>query len=292
MTGDFAQTNNCSATVPAGSSYVIQITFTPTASRTRSGSLILKGNAQSPQTLSLSGVGLDFTLASSTNIAIAEPGASATYQLTVAPLGAYFTNVVKPSCSGLPAQTTCSSSPSAVTPGGRAASATVTLDTTASLTGVTRLHLFDNGPLHHGPDDRSSPLRDGMRAGGDVDSTETAIGNSAWNLQHYGPRTLPRSAVFGLLDASCPVSPHLSFPRNWAGLPSMTFPLEDHRRHFSFLPRGGGSTQGAAAGLLARLAGPIGRHHQQPSKLGTTRRENVVMHFGSLNESVAEVTLP
>jgi len=143
VTGDFAQSNNCPATVLAGSSCAFKITFTPTASGTRSGSLILGGSA-----LTLSGVGSDFSLAGSTSGTITTAGAAATYLLTVSPLGASFNNSVKLSCTGLPAQTTCSSSPSAVTPGGTTATATITVETTSSSTGVMPLHLFDNSPLY------------------------------------------------------------------------------------------------------------------------------------------------
>ena len=143
VTGDFAQSNNCRATVRAGSSCALQITFTPTASGTRSGSLILGGGA-----LTLSGVGSDFSLTGPTSGTIAKPGAAATYLLTVSPLGGTFTSAVKLSCSGLPAQTTCSLSPSAVTPGGSAATATVTVSTMGSLTGMGRGRWFDNPPLY------------------------------------------------------------------------------------------------------------------------------------------------
>lgn len=43
--GDFAQTNNCIATIAPGGSCVINATFTPTAPGSRSGSLIINSNA-------------------------------------------------------------------------------------------------------------------------------------------------------------------------------------------------------------------------------------------------------
>src|SRR5207253_3020646 len=56
--GDFAQTNNCGTTVAAGANCTINVTFTPTATGTRSGALTVTDNAtNSPQTASLSGTG-------------------------------------------------------------------------------------------------------------------------------------------------------------------------------------------------------------------------------------------
>jgi hypothetical protein len=56
--GDFAQVNNCPTSVAAGTSCTINITFTPTASGNRFGSVTITDNsANSPQTISLSGIG-------------------------------------------------------------------------------------------------------------------------------------------------------------------------------------------------------------------------------------------
>lgn len=57
--GDFAQTNNCGSSVGAGASCIINVTFTPTAGGTRTGTLSVSDNATgSPHTASLSGTGL------------------------------------------------------------------------------------------------------------------------------------------------------------------------------------------------------------------------------------------
>ncbi|MGO8734397.1 MAG: FG-GAP-like repeat-containing protein [Terriglobia bacterium] len=56
--GDFSQTNNCGSSVSAGSNCAINVTFTPTATGTRSGTLTITDNApNSPQTVTLSGTG-------------------------------------------------------------------------------------------------------------------------------------------------------------------------------------------------------------------------------------------
>jgi len=56
--GDFNQTNTCGNSVNAGANCIIQITFTPMATGTRSGMLTVSDNAAgSPQTAQLSGTG-------------------------------------------------------------------------------------------------------------------------------------------------------------------------------------------------------------------------------------------
>ena len=56
--GDFTESDNCVGTVAAGASCNINVTFTPTATGARSGSITITDNAaNSPQTVSLSGTG-------------------------------------------------------------------------------------------------------------------------------------------------------------------------------------------------------------------------------------------
>src|SRR5439155_12074838 len=56
--GDFAQTNNCGTSLIAGGSCTISVTFMPTTTSTRSGTLAVVDNASnSPQTAGLNGSG-------------------------------------------------------------------------------------------------------------------------------------------------------------------------------------------------------------------------------------------
>jgi len=64
--GDFAQTNNCSS-LAVGASCTVTVTFRPTTSGTRSGSITFSGNASATVALSGSGIG------STTNIAAGRP---------------------------------------------------------------------------------------------------------------------------------------------------------------------------------------------------------------------------
>jgi hypothetical protein len=131
--GDFGQTNNCGTVAANGGTCSVSVKFSPTASGTRSGTLSVNGSfAGSPQTLSLSGTGSDFSMASSSSSDTIKDGATASYTLTVASVGGSFTSAVKLSCSGAPAHATCSVSPGSVTPGGTPATATLTITTTAT----------------------------------------------------------------------------------------------------------------------------------------------------------------
>jgi len=67
-TGDFSQTNTCGTSIAAGASCTVNVSFRPTASGTRTGSLTVTGNAtNSPTTVALSGTGAGGT--TSTNLA-------------------------------------------------------------------------------------------------------------------------------------------------------------------------------------------------------------------------------
>ena len=132
-TGDYAQSNNCTTTLSAGSKCTVSVTFAPSVSGNRSGTLTITDNAQSnPQTVSLTGIGSDFSIASSASSATVKAGATATYTLTVASVGGTFANAVKLSCSGAPAKASCSLSRGSVTPGSSPATAVLTIYTTAA----------------------------------------------------------------------------------------------------------------------------------------------------------------
>jgi hypothetical protein len=133
ITGDFLQTNNCPATLAASSNCTFNIKFGPTTTGTRNGALTLTDNVPgSPQTVSLSGAGSDFSLASTSTSDTIKAGATASYALTVASVGGSFTSAVQLSCNGAPKLATCSVSPRSVTPGGTTASATLTITTTGT----------------------------------------------------------------------------------------------------------------------------------------------------------------
>lgn len=131
ITGDFGQSNTCPTTLAAGASCIIQVSFTPTAAGTRTGSLVVNDNdpASANQTTALTGVGLDYSVSASPSSATVRAGFAAAYTVTVAALGGSFPNSVNLSCAGLPTGATCTFSPAAVSPGGGSASSSLQLDT-------------------------------------------------------------------------------------------------------------------------------------------------------------------
>jgi len=75
----------------------------------------------------------DFTLGSLTpTTQTITPGGSASYNFSVLPVGASFTNAVTLSCSGAPLISLCSFTPNPVTPGSSSAAAVLKITTTAS----------------------------------------------------------------------------------------------------------------------------------------------------------------
>jgi phospholipase C len=58
ITGDFAQTNNCGQSLPAGKSCLFKVSFKPTGTGTRNGSLTIEdSDSTSPQVVTLTGTG-------------------------------------------------------------------------------------------------------------------------------------------------------------------------------------------------------------------------------------------
>lgn len=113
--GDFAQTNNCPGSVAPNGNCRISVTFTPTAGGSRSAALSISDNAPgSPQSVPLSGSVRNFTVAanSPTSQTVTQ-GQAANFTVTVSPLNG-FAGTVSLHCSGAPAQSTCTVTPSSV----------------------------------------------------------------------------------------------------------------------------------------------------------------------------------
>jgi hypothetical protein len=133
--GDFAQTNNCPSTLAPNASCQISVTFKPTAGGARSANLQVAYNTTgSPQTVPLSGTGLDFALAvSGKTTATVTVTQAATYTISVTPEGGFHQTVAF-TCSGaLPAYSSCSVTPSSIALDGKStATATVTVAAVSS----------------------------------------------------------------------------------------------------------------------------------------------------------------
>ncbi len=135
ITGDFVVlpgSNSCGSNVAVNSACTLQIAFAPTAGGPRTGALTVTDNASnSPQTLTLTGTGVDFTLNPNggTSLTIMS-GQNAVYPLLLSS-AANVSGTASFSCTGVPANATCTVTPSNVTLGN-----TTTVSVTV-LTGVT-----------------------------------------------------------------------------------------------------------------------------------------------------------
>jgi hypothetical protein len=124
--------NTCGSTVAVSTACTMQVAFAPTVGGPRSGSLTVTDNApNSPQTLSLTGTGVDFTLDPNggTSLTIAN-GQNAVYPLLLTS-AANIPGTATFTCTGAPANSTCNITPSTVALG-----STTTISVTV-LTGVS-----------------------------------------------------------------------------------------------------------------------------------------------------------
>jgi len=107
-----------SGTVAAGASCAVAINFTPRSAGQTSGSLSFSdSDPSSPQIVSLSGTGLDFSIAAasgSPTTATVTAGQSAAYSLSLAATPG-FSTTVSFTCAGAPPEAVCSVSPGTVT---------------------------------------------------------------------------------------------------------------------------------------------------------------------------------
>ena len=127
-TGDFSVvTNNCGS-VAANGTCTVQVSFTPTAAGTQTGTLRLVSSAGSSETVALTGSGIDFVASATNPSATAKAGGTATYQLSLGSVGGNFSDAVSFACSGAPAYATCTVTPQSVIPG-NSSTVTVTVRT-------------------------------------------------------------------------------------------------------------------------------------------------------------------
>jgi hypothetical protein len=148
VAGDFvivSGSDTCGNSVAANTACTLQVAFAPTAGGPRTGTLTVTDDAAtSPQILSLTGTGVDFTLNPNggTSLTITN-GQNAVYPLLLSsaaniPGTAIFT------CTGAPANSTCNVTPSTVALG------TTTTVSVTVLTGVSSTALFSQ-PLKKRP---------------------------------------------------------------------------------------------------------------------------------------------
>jgi hypothetical protein len=130
-TGDFAQSSTCASTLAVNASCTISVTSKASVAGTRSGEFTLTSSSLgSPQTVTLSATGQDFTLIGSAPATIT-PGQTATYTLTLTPEDG-LDQAINLACSGAPSESACGVSTSVTATG--PTSIKVTVSSTAAST--------------------------------------------------------------------------------------------------------------------------------------------------------------
>jgi hypothetical protein len=137
---DFSQTNTCPlspATLAAGGTCTISVTFTPTTTAAESATLTISDNNGNSfqQLVTLTGTGTasgapDFTVSVSPASSSVTAGATANFTVTITSITG-FNSAVAVTCAGAPPASTCTLNPTSVTP---AANATATINGTIATT--------------------------------------------------------------------------------------------------------------------------------------------------------------
>ncbi len=135
VTGDFTivqGSNTCGTSLAVGASCTAQVVFAPCAPAARTGSFTVVDNAaSSPQSLQLTGTGVDFTLtANGSSTQTIAAGSEAVYPLLLSS-AAGVPGTVAFTCTGVPANAACVVNPSAPALGGTT-TITVTLATSVA----------------------------------------------------------------------------------------------------------------------------------------------------------------
>jgi hypothetical protein len=134
--------NTCGSVLAVSAACTLQVVFVPTVGGPRTGLLTVTDNAaSSPQTLALTGTGVDFSLTASKNAATVSSGQSAVYGLLLTSASGV-PGIATFTCSGAPAHAACLVVPGTVALGGGTATLTVTVATgqaAASLQPLRRL---------------------------------------------------------------------------------------------------------------------------------------------------------
>ena len=111
----FTQTNNCPSALAVNASCQVKVTSVPQSAGGQTASLNIADNApDSPQTVALTGIGQDFSVAVAPGSMTVTPGQAGNYTVIVSPLSG-FSQKIALTCSGAPPQSSCTVSPNSVT---------------------------------------------------------------------------------------------------------------------------------------------------------------------------------
>lgn len=115
---EFAQLNNCPDTIPPQGQCIVQITFKPSMSGERTGTLTLDSNSLRPESIRLQGAGADFQVSVSPDAVNIVKSDSATFRVSLSPIDG-FSGTVNLACAGAPDRSTCAFENSSVSLNGK-----------------------------------------------------------------------------------------------------------------------------------------------------------------------------
>ena len=142
ISGDFSiASTTCTSTLAVGANCTLQIAFVPTAAGPRTGVLTLTTNSpSSPQTLALTGTGVDFTLTANGSAAVTVAnGSSAVFPLLLSSPAAVPGNATF-TCTGAPVNSICTVSPTTAALG---ATTTISVTIQTGIAPVTAARRFN-----------------------------------------------------------------------------------------------------------------------------------------------------
>jgi hypothetical protein len=129
--------NNCTASLAAGSSCMLTVSFKPTVAMNEAATLSIVDGVGA-QTASLTGTGIavvstDFGIAATPPLQTVSAGSSASYSVSITPLGGSFSAPVALSATGFPPGAIVTFTPASLTPSASAATSTLTIATATLL---------------------------------------------------------------------------------------------------------------------------------------------------------------
>ncbi len=139
VTGDFAiASSTCGSSVAVGTACALQVVFRPAAGGARTGSVTVMDNSpSSPQTLALTGTGVDFALTAGNSTVTVTSGSSAVYSLLLTS-AAGVPGTAALTCTGVPINATCLIVPASLPLGAGTVTAVVTVATGVATASAAR----------------------------------------------------------------------------------------------------------------------------------------------------------